>query len=683
MIRILGNEYHLETAHTAYRFRILPGGLLEHISYGPRKNEEKMPAEEAAYRVPAGNTIAYSQSYPEQMPEMLSLEVSSRGKGDLREPFVEVVYPDGSRTCSFLFEEAQILPQKAAYETLPGSYGLPGDGHLCVRLREEGSALLLELHYYVYEVQDVICRSARLVNEGDVPVRIGRLMSQMLDLPGKDYEVTTFTGAWAREMEKTVTRVHAGTYAVSSVCGFSSNRANPFFMVSRPGTTEEAGECFGFHLIYSGNHYEAVQVGAFGNTRVISGICPEGFLWLLGPGEVFEAPEAILSYSAAGFSRLSLQMQRFIRDHIVRGPWKERPRPVLLNSWEAFYYDYDEEKLLDLARAGRDVGIELFVLDDGWFGKREDDTSSLGDWTVNRKKLPDGLDGFSRKIRRMGLSFGIWVEPEMVNVDSDLYRAHPDWVMQIPGHAHAEGRNQRVLDLANPAVVSYLTDVMTELFSSAEITYVKWDVNRFFSDVYSPYLDADRQGETAHRYILGLYRLLDTLTRRFPEILFEGCAAGGGRFDPGMLCYFPQIWASDNTDPVCRAAIQTGYSYGYPMSCLGAHVSASPNHQTGRSSPLSARFHTALFGVLGYELDLLTLGEEERAQIRAQIAFYRTWRHALQGGDFFRPKSDADLTWLIRPRDGARPLGVKLYLPADGEEGEMKTELFAGACPKK
>ena len=662
MIQKNKNIYHLKTRNTSYVFHVTRTGHLEHLYYGAalkRVTQADARAMSEKRVFPAGNVISYDPQHSEVMLEDLCLEMSSRGKGDIREPFVEVVCSDGGRTSDFLYEAYSVSAQKDAYETLPGSVSDGTYEHLCITLRDAAASLLMELHYYVYPDCDVICRSTRLINEGERDVRILRLMSMQLDLESSGYAVSAFTGAWAREMDRTDTAVAAGKYVISSSAGTSSNRANPFFMLHRPDTSERFGECWGFNLIYSGNHYELVEVNSFGKTRVLSGINPAGFSWRLAPGEAFEAPEAVMSWSDQGFTGISTSMHRFVRKHIVRGPWRDQLRPVLLNSWEAAYFHFDESKLLRLAKAGRKAGIELFVMDDGWFGARNDDTSSLGDWYVNKKKLPGGLEGICRKINDLGMDFGIWVEPEMVNTNSDLYRNHPQWIMQIPGREHSEGRNQRILDLANPEVADYITGVMASVFSSADIKYVKWDMNRIFSDVWSPYLPADRQGETAHRYICGLYRILRSLTERFPQILFEGCASGGNRFDLGMLCYFPQIWASDNTDAICRASIQEGYSYGYPMSVVSAHVSAVPNHQTQRITPLDTRFAVAAFGLLGYECNLSDMKKEDLDKIRLQIELYKEWRKVLQRGSFYRGRIGAGLhEWICVSEDKTKAAGM-------------------------
>lgn len=642
MICVRNHLFVLDTDDTTYAFRIMETGQPEHLYYGRKIRVHDGEALREKYPFITGNTVWYDDAHKNLTLENICLEVSSQGKGDIREPFVELVQADGSFTADFVYEGHEVSEGKRMFQTLPGSYSEDGrTEQLLLRLRDRNSGLLLELYYWVYPECDVVARSARLVNETGEAVTVKRLMSMQLDLATADYVFTTFRGGWVREMNRTDTRLRAGKQVNESYTGTSSSRANPFVMLSREHTTEDAGECYGFNLVYSGNHYEAAEVNAFGKTRVVAGINPRSFSWKLKPGEAFEAPEAVMSYSHQGFNRLSHHLHGFVREHVVRGSWKGKVRPVLLNSWEAAYFDISERKLLNLARAGRDVGIELFVMDDGWFGDRTDDTRSLGDWTVNRKKLPGGLKGFCDKVRDMGMAFGIWVEPEMVSVDSGLYRAHPEWAMDVPGKDHSEGRNQRILDLTNTVVQEYIIDEMTKVFSSAEISYVKWDMNRIFSDVYAKSLKPEDQGEVLHRYVCGLYRCMEELTKRFPDILFEGCSAGGNRFDLGILCYFPQVWASDNTDALCRAEIQTGYSYGYPLSVVSAHVSACPNHQTLRTTPLETRFHVAAFGVCGYECNLCDLKKEELAAVKAQVELYKQWRDVLQFGDFYRGRSFA------------------------------------------
>ena len=652
----------LETANTSYVFAVTASGHLEHLYYGGKitlRSAEDCRAFCEKREFELGNSIVYDRQHPKVLLEDMCLEMSAPGHGDVREPFVQIVYPDGSRSSDFLYRSFQLDREELSFETLPtASCGGEKGEHLCVVLQD--GKLTLELHYRVFADCDVITRSARLRNSGKETVAVERLLSTQIDLPFCGVSVTSFHGAWAREMNKNTVALTAGKYVVESRTGCSSNRANPFFMVHAGDAGEHAGSVYGFNLIYSGNHYAAVEVNAYGKTRIVSGIQPDGFRFLLQEGEALEAPEAVMTYSDGGFAGQSANMHRFVRRHIVRGFWKNKTRPVLLNSWEACYFNINEKSLLSLAKAGRELGVDLFVVDDGWFGERDSDRKSLGDWEPNPQKLPNGLKGLADKIVSEGLQFGIWVEPEMVNTDSRLCQKHPDWAMAVKNRRHSEGRNQRILDLANPDVQAFIIQKMTEVFSSADISYVKWDMNRIFSDVFSPYLPAERQGETAHRYICGLYRVMAALTERFPKILFEGCASGGNRFDLGMLCYFPQIWASDNTDAICRAGIQEGYSYGYPQSCIGAHVSSSPNHQTLRFTPLETRFAVAAFGVLGYECDVRDLTPAQKRKIREEIGLYKHWRKVLQFGQLYRVQSGNIRQWICVSEDKSRAIGMLL-----------------------
>lgn len=664
MIQVKDGIFELTTEHTGYYFRILKTGHPEHLYYG-RKLRLSHPAGCGAdaitekHAFAPGGTIAYSQEHPEMSLEDICLEMSAGGKGDVREPFLEVTHADGSTTSDFLYDSYRIPSGAEAGEEydLPRSYDATGQAeYLVLVLKDKQYELTLELHYTIYPECDVITRYARLINESRETVHIDSMQSLQLDFATAPLVFTTFTGSWGREMKRTDTIVYDGKHVNASYTGTSSSRANPFVMLSDKSTTEDYGNCYGVNLIYSGNHYEAYEVSAYGKGRLVSGINPRGFGWKLEPGAYFTSPEAVMAFSKDGFNGMSQCMHAFVREHIVRGEWKKKVRPVLLNSWEAAYFDINEKRLLNLARAGKEVGIELFVMDDGWFGNRDDDTQSLGDWTVNTKKLPGGLKSLVDKVRALGLAFGIWVEPEMVNEKSKLYEEHPEWVLRIPEKPHSQGRNQMILDLSNREVQDYIIDSMKKVFSAADISYVKWDMNRIFSDVYSRNLPSDRQGELVHRYYLGLYRCMRELTESFPQILFEGCSSGGNRFDLGILSYFPQIWASDDTDALCRAEIQNGYSYGYPMSCVSAHVSACPNHQTLRVTPLETRFNVAAFGVFGYECNLCDCKREDLAAIKAQIALYKEWREVLQFGNFYRGRSfsgnSGDFHSCLRNSDG-------------------------------
>lgn len=654
MIRYIEENqvFILETKSTQYAMCVRPDGHLEHLYYGGRSQEGGdlntvglWDAARDRSLFETGNAIALGGGLT--LENMLQ-ELSSTGKGDVSEPFVCMTHANGSTTCDFVYESYEIKNGRDELEGLPcavESGGGMGEGtgvadgvtQLIVTLWDTFYRQKLELIYVTWDDCDVITRSARLTNESDDVERVDRLMSTQIDMRMyKEYDMIHFGGAWAREMHRSEHPVRQGKVVVSSSTGTSGSRANPFFMVAEHGCSEEHGECYGFNLIYSGDHMESCEQNSYGRMRIIGGINPEGFTFVLEPGRSLQSPEAVMTYSDTGFGGVSSRMHAFVRRHIVRGLWADRERPVLLNSWEAAYFDINEKKLLKLAKEAKKCGIELFVMDDGWFGHRDDDTSSLGDWQENLSKLPGGVKQLADKINALGLEFGIWVEPEMVNEDSDLYRAHPEWAVRVPGQSHAEGRHQMLLDLTNKDVRDHIVNSMTKVLSSANISYVKWDMNRIMSDRYSQTLPSDRQGEFGHRYVLGLYDIMGRLTKRFPEILFEGCAAGGNRFDLGILCYMPQIWASDDTDARERLEIQTGYSYGYPMSVVSSHVSGCPNHQTLRVTPLETRFGVAAFGVLGYECNLCDMKKKDLEAIKEQVEFYKKHRRTLQFGEYHR-----------------------------------------------
>jgi len=652
---------HLDTEHASYILDTLPTGHLQNLYFGKRlRHMDDYAPLRQLNAVPYGTMVNVSQSEKCIGLDDQCLEYSGLGKGDYREPAIELVFADGSRTTDFRFESSRTFSGRNGIDGLPSALGGETEVQTTeVTLRDAERSLSLVLSYCVYAKHDVITRFASLHNESGQPVRIGRLMSAQLDLFGGDWRFVTFDGCWAYERERNERPVRPGIYVNDSKTGNSSNRHNPFVMLVAEDCGEDHGECYASNLIYSGNHAEIVEATYQGKIRLLAGINPSGFEWLLEAGQTFTTPEAVLSYSATGLNRLSANMHRFVQDFIVRGEWQRKERPILINNWEATDFDFDKRKLLALAKEAASLGIELFVLDDGWFGKRDDDTSSLGDWTVNEKKLPGGIAALSSKINELGLKFGIWVEPEMVSEDSDLYRAHPDWAIATPGRAPAYGRNQFVLDLTMPEVRAYLVEAMSAVFSQGNIEYVKWDMNRNISDAYSRALPPEREGEFHHRYILGLYEILTELNRQFPKILFESCASGGNRFDLGMLCYMPQTWTSDDTDAYARLTIQGGTSYGYPQSVMGAHVSASPNMQSLRASTIETRFNVAAFGLLGYELDLTMLSPFDKKAIKEQVAFYKQNRALLQFGRFVRVpvRLDQDKTlWSVVSEDGKRAI---------------------------
>lgn len=649
MIRCENNLFVLETKHTGYAFDILGGGICRHLYYGCRLMRGEDYAQTAPQSLfPVGNGAVCENG---ACLEDLMQECGSVGWGDLREAAVDVVLPEGRRAASFRFAYFERL-ESAAPQGLPKAHG--GAETLKVVLKEGGCDLYLELYYTVFEDADTIVRWSRLVNDTGAVVTVRRLLSMQLDLPVQDYTLTTFRGAWAREMDK-CSRPLQGKMVWDSEAGVSSNRCNPFVMVSAAGATESSGEVWAFNLLYSGNHYGCAMQEPYGGVRVVQGmgeVC-----WQLESGESLDAPQAVVAYSDAGFTGVSCRMHTFVKEHIVAPQWQGRARPVLVNSWEALYFKINRAKLLRLAREAASVGIELLVVDDGWFVGRSGDTTALGDWTEDRKKLPGGFAGLAGDLKKIGVDLGVWVEPEMVSEKSELFRQHSDWIL---GHRQqAMGRNQYVLDLGRSEVCDYIYGSVARILRSADVKYIKWDMNRIFTDTWSAALPPQRQGEAAHRYMLGLYSVLDRLTKEFPDVLFESCASGGNRADLGMLCYMPQVWASDNTDAESRSHIQNGYSYGYPQSVLGCHVSACPNHQTLRHTPLRSRFQLACFGLLGYELDLCALNAQEKAEIARQVVFYKQHRPLLQFGQFYRVReTENECFWMAVAQDRSEALGV-------------------------
>lgn len=637
-------ELHLHNGLVSYVARVLDDGSLGHVHFG---------APLAAARSYA-HLGPRSGSFSNRLGESIPLELPTAGRGDYRVPAITVEHVDGSGVLELAYRSHRMVPGKPDLPGLPSTY-VEADGEartVLVTLADAQSGLETELAYTIFADLPVIARSLRVRNAGARPIRLTGAMSASLDLPDADWQLIRLTGAWARERHVTEEALTPGRHSVSSVRGASSHQHNPFLALRRAATTEEHGEAYALSLVYSGNFLAEAEVDQFATTRVRVGIDPETFAWHLGPGEEFQAPEAILAYSATGLAPLSDAFHRLFRSRLARGPWRDRARPIVINNWEATYFDFDEPKLLAIATAARDLGIELFVLDDGWFARRDDDTTSLGDWFVDRRKLPNGLGSLARKVEDLGMQFGLWIEPEMVSRESELFEAHPDWAIGVPDRPRTEGRNQYVLDMGRPEVVDHLFGVLSELLGSAAISYVKWDMNRTITEPFAAQLPADRQGEFFHRHILGVYELYRRLIDAFPDVLFESCAGGGGRFDPGILAYAPQGWTSDDTDAVERLRIQWGTSLGYPLSSMAAHVSAVPNHQVARITPLATRAAVAFFGVFGYELDVTALGDEERRAIAGQVAFYKEHRELFQFGRFRRLRSpfegDGNVTaWMV------------------------------------
>ena len=648
MISYNDQVFRLETNNTTYAFRINEG-YPEHLYYGRRVVDTDFTAVALKNTIDLGATVKTEGSG--FFLERNLLEYSGVGRGDYRHSPIELLMPDGTFVCDFVYDSHHIIDSAYYTDGLPTAYGEAQTLEITLK-DKKFSDIKLKLNYVVFEECDVICRNVELVNENEKPLYIRKLMSLMLDFAEADYDMLTLDGDWAKEAHEHRRFLECGVLVNESTVGASSNKHNPAFALLEKGADESRGKVYGFNLIYSGNHYSAVERSTFDTARAMTGINPHCFLWKLSSGERFITPQAVMTYSPGGLNTMMANMHAFVNGHIVRGEHRDADRPIVLNNWEATFFNFNRSKILALARSAKKLGIEMFVLDDGWFGKRNSDTAGLGDWVENRKKLPGGIRYIAKKVNKMGMKFGLWFEPECVNPDSDLYRAHPDWAVKIEGRALTLGRNQLVLDLTRKEVREYIVDSVDKVLSGANIEYVKWDYNRHISDMYSATLS--QQGEFFHRYILGLYEVLGELFhKRHPSILFESCSSGGNRFDLGMLCYSPQIWTSDNTDPIERLDIQGGIYNFYPQSTVSAHVSMAPHQQTLRDTPIQTRFNVAAFGVLGYELDFSELTATERRQVKEQISFYKAHRHSFQYGQLkkVKLKNVDEISWQITDGD--------------------------------
>jgi alpha-galactosidase len=584
--------------------------------------------------------------------DALPLEYPTFGRGDFRSPALEIVFENGTRITEFVYRSHLISKGKEPLAGLPSTYvENPAEAFsLEIDLVDKLSNLEVTLRYCVYEKWDAITRSVTVRNGGISAVKLERVLSASVDLPGARWDFIRLPGAWTRERKVFRSALTPGLQSVESRRGASSHQQHPFIALADPHTTESQGEVRGFSLVYSGNFVAQVEVDQFETARVQIGINPFEFSWELMPGEQFQSPEVVMVFSNAGLNGMSQVYHELYRNRLCRGRWRDKERPILINNWEATYFDFSTPKLQRLARQAKKAGIEMLVLDDGWFGSRDSEAGSLGDWTPHLKKLPAGLADLSQKIHAEGLKFGLWFEPEMISPDSDLYRAHPDWCLHVPDRARSQSRCQLVLDLARSEVCEWMVQTVGTILSRARIDYVKWDMNRHMTEVGSPSLPAHRQGETAHRYMLGLYSVLERLTQKFPKVLFEGCSGGGGRFDPGMLYYMPQIWVSDNTDAICRLESQYGTSLIYPLISMTSHVSAVPNHQVGRITSLPTRGDVAMAGNFGYELDLGRLSSSELKGVAAQVIFYKKHRRLIQFGRFYRlisPFEENGAAWMV------------------------------------
>ena len=653
-------EFHLYNQEISYIIKILDNDQPGQLYYGKRLTHREDFSHLFEYAMRDMSPYAFEGNSTFSL-ENIKQEYPTFGCGDMRFPAYEIERENGSHVVEFVYKEHKIYNGKPKLEGLPATYVESDDEAQTLELVLEDTSIntRIVLLYTIYEAFPVIARSVRFECDSDEKITLLSAMSACVDLPDKDYEMIDLAGVWARERHVRRHKLDYGIQSIYSMRGCSSYQFNPFLALARENADEFQGQVYGFSLVYSGNFLAQTEVDNYDTARVLMGIHPNGFKWTLGKGESFQTPEMVMVYSEAGLNGMSQTFHKLYRTRLARGTWRDKVRPILINSWEAFYFDFDAPKLLGLADAAADLGMELFVLDDGWFGKRDDSTSSLGDWYPNEEKLKGTLKELAEKINAKGLKFGLWIEPEMTNKDSDLYRAHPDWLLAEQGKRICHSRTQYVLDFSKKEVREYIGDMLENLLAEVPVSYIKWDMNRTFSEVFSNGNDREYQGKVCHKYILGVYELYERLTSRFPHVLFESCASGGARFDPGMLYYAPQGWTSDDTDAIERLKIQYGTSMVYPVSCMGSHVSASPNHQTNRVTPLETRADVAYFGTFGYELDLLKLGEEDKAEIRRQIAFMKEKRALIQKGTFYRLKSPFEgneTAWMIVSEDQKKAL---------------------------
>ena len=676
--------FHLQTKHTSYVFHVIEDGSLGQLYYGP-KIPFKDDYANLNTREEHDCTNTRTDEDVEFQAELLKQEYAGLGKGDYRYPAFQITYPNGSRTSEFQYRDYELKDGKARLTGLPSTFADDSNDSQTLTVKLADGDLELQLHYTIFADEDVIVRSTTFVNHGKT-VFLNRALSAQLDLPDANYDFIQFAGSWSRERHLHRSHLRPGTQSISSLRTASSHQENPFFMLARPHTDNNQGAVFGFNFVYSGNFLDSVEVDQFDTTRVLIGINPDEFGWKLNKGDSFQTPEAIFSYTDNGFNALSQQLGAFYAQHLINPHFAHQERPILINNWEATFMDFTEDKLMPIVKRAKELGIEMFVLDDGWFGHRDDDRSSLGDWFVDEKKFNHGIAGFAKRVHDLDMKFGLWFEPEMISIDSKLYQTHPEWMIKTPGRGQTPGRHQFVLDMSRQEVVDYLFELMSHIIQDAKLDYIKWDMNRNITEMYGADLPADQQLEFSHRYILGVYDLYDRLTKAFPDVLFESCASGGGRFDLGMMYYAPQAWCSDDTDAIERIKIQDGTSYGYTPSMWGAHVSAVPNDQVGRLTSIDTRAKVAYFGAFGYELDVTELSDEEQATIKQQVAFYKQYRKLFQFGTFYRLEtpdtSDNVYGWETVSPDKQTAIGMR-YQILNGANPAYIRYYFKGLDPER
>lgn len=687
-IIVNGSLFTLHTKNSTYQMKVDDKGVLLHTYYGKRTDETDYSyLISFADRGFSGNIAAargdrtYSLDYlPQEFPVC--------GSGDYRVSCLNADLGAGVNDCLLFFDSYRTYRGKYSLEGLPAMFAEDGDPveTLEILLKDYKDDLYVRLLYGVFEDHDMITRSVMIENKTGQDVKLSRVMSTCLDFSDKDLDMIHFYGKHAGERQAERLSLFHGITELRSTRGTSSHQHNPFVIVAKKDTNENMGECLGFSLVYSGGFHVQAETDQIDQVRLVMGMDDSDFLWTLYPGEKFTAPEVCMTYSGSGLGGLSRSIHDGFYRHLIRSPWKDKRRPVLVNNWEATYFNFDGKVLLDIAREASKMDLDMLVLDDGWFGKRDDDYSGLGDWFVNEKKLGCSLKELSAQIHEMGLSFGLWFEPEMISEDSDLYRAHPEWAMVVPGREPIRGRSQLVLDMSREDVVEYLKERLFDIMDSADIRYIKWDMNRSLALAYGELFPRERQGELRHRYVLGLYEVMEALLARYPNLLLEGCSGGGGRFDAGMLYYAPQIWCSDNTDAIERLKIHYGTSFGYPMSAVSAHVSVCPNEQNGRVTPLKTRGICAMQGAFGYELDLGKMTEAEKEEVKAQVKTFKKHYKLFQFGDYYRissPFENGDFTaWEYADREGKEACLSVVFTDLHGNPAPHIVK-FEGLCKEK
>lgn len=678
--------FHLKNHEISYLFQVEEGNLLHHIYFG-----EKIDIYRGGKSYPrigrgfSGNLVDSTNHGFSK--DTLPQEFSSNDSGDYRTPAAIIQWPNGSKTSSFIYKTHEIIAGKPVLSGLPSAYVNDTEEAetLIVTLADEYESIEIDLLYTIYKERNIIARSSRIRNLSNQTIRLEKLASMQIDFAANDYEVISLPGAHVRERQIQREVITHGIKSFESVRGTSSHLMNSFIALVNSSTDEFTGQAIGFNLVYSGNHSFQLEKDQAGQLRVVAGINERKFSWLLNPNEEFQTPEILIAYSSNGLNEMSNTYHKIIRERVCRGKYQYAERPILVNNWEATYFNFNEDKLIPIVDEAAKMGIEMFVLDDGWFGNRDDDNSSLGDWVVFEKKFPRGLNHFADYVHSKGLKFGLWFEPEMISMESELFRNNPDYVLSVPNRSPHPSRNQFVLDMGRKEVRENIKSQIKEILDRVDIDYIKWDMNRHLTDVYSAVMNENSQGEVHHRYVLGLYELLEDLTTSYPNILWEGCSGGGGRFDSGFAYYMPQSWTSDNTDAIARLKIQYGTSLAYPISTMTSHVSAVPNHQTGRSTSIQMRGAVAMSGVFGYELDLTMLKDEEKITIADQVKTYQKIRPLIQYGTFIRlrsPFEDNNPSWMFVSPDQTEAIVFVFQVLSEAQPVLRQTRLV-GLDPNK